>query len=99
MKLIILPRRLLPRLLAGAVICVALGLLESIRAASPPTADLAVWLRADGGVTTAAGNVVRAGADQAGGTDNSATALGDPELGQASFGNGPHPVIRFSGND
>src|ERR1043165_4481102 len=68
-------------------------------AGTPPASGLAVWLKADQGVTTPAGNVVTAWADQAGGNDHSGTALGDPELAQATFANCPHPVIRFSGND
>lgn len=68
-------------------------------ASTPPGSDLAIWLKADAGVTLGSGNTVTAWADQAAATDNSGTALGDPELAQAIFANGPHPVIRFSGND
>src|SRR5262245_42322142 len=82
-----------------AVAALCLSVSNSGQAAQPPAANLVLWLKADGGVMAADGQTVTAWADQAGDPLNNGTPIGAPQLTEVSFLNGPHPIIRFDGND
>lgn len=91
--------KLNPKRQACALIVAGIQVLLAafVQAASPPTADLVAWFKADSGVATSDGVKVTAWADQAGGTHNATTGVGSPQLSTHSFANGSHPVIRFDG--
>ncbi len=82
---------------------VSVGELLSGAAVSPPPAGLALWLKADSGVTTDGSNNVTSWADSSGNSNNATPPAVDPSspptapLLVASALNGK-PVVRFNGS-
>lgn len=67
-------------------------------ATDPPAAGLAVWYKADAGVSQDP-NGVTVWQDQSGNGNHANRALGGPQLATATFPNGTHDVLRFDGGD